>query len=76
MIFKCSYCGGIQHLQGDTKHKGSLVCQFCFRSYNIVNAIIADLSDRRGFRQAWDDTDKDIQEEIRLAWINIVKNNL
>ena len=34
----------------------------------IVDAILADFTDRRGLRQAWDSIDKDIQDEIRSEW--------
>jgi hypothetical protein len=33
-------------------------------SEEIVLGVLKDLLDRRGFRQAWDDTDEDIQKEI------------
>lgn len=38
----------------------------------IVDAIIKDLTDRRGLRQEWDAIDDDIQDEIRNVWIQIV----
>lgn len=34
----------------------------------IVEAIIEDLTDRKGLRHAWEMIDDDIQEEIRAAW--------
>lgn len=34
----------------------------------IVDAILKDLSDRRGLRGAWAMTDPDIQREIRAQW--------
>lgn len=37
----------------------------------IIDAIIEDLTDRRGLRQAWEDIDEDIQQEIRNVWIEI-----
>ena len=42
----------------------------------IVDGIIKDLTDRRGFRQEWDMCDKDIQKEIREAWIEIVDGEI
>jgi hypothetical protein len=42
----------------------------------IIRLILEDLNDRRGFRQAFDDCDEDIQIEIRDAWRTIVKNEL
>ena len=43
---------------------------------DIVFSIIEDMSDRRGFRQAWDDVDEEIQEEIMETWIKKVKGRL
>ena len=37
-----------------------------------VKAIIADLSDRRGLRQEWDQIDDDIQKEIKDEWARMV----
>ena len=42
----------------------------------IVRLILEDLNDRRGFRQAFDSCDEDIQIEIRDAWREIVKKEL
>lgn len=41
---------------------------------NIVDAILADLTDRRGLRQAWEEIDEDIREEIKECWMDIVSN--
>jgi hypothetical protein len=46
------------------------------RSEQIVEAIIADLRDRRGLRHEWEQIDEDIQEEIRQEWITIVLSRL
>lgn len=43
-------------------------------SEQIVDAIICDLTDRRGFRQEWDMIDDDIRDEIKNKWIDIVRN--
>lgn len=43
---------------------------------NIAFQILADMTDRRGFRQAWENVDEDIQEEIIQTWINIAKKEL
>lgn len=40
----------------------------------IVDAIIADLSDRCGLRQEWEQIDEDIKKQIRQMWIDIVCN--
>ena len=42
----------------------------------IVNAIIKDLTSRRGLRQEWDEFDEDIKTEIREEWENIVNRIL
>lgn len=39
----------------------------------IVDAIITNLTDRRGLRDAWDSVDEDIQAECRGAWINLAR---
>lgn len=41
------------------------------KAWKIVDAILDDLTDRRGFRQTWDETDDDVQAEIRKAWQTI-----
>ena len=33
----------------------------------VGDAILADITDRRGWRQEWDQFDDDIQEEIRIT---------
>lgn len=38
-----------------------------------VDAIIEDLSDRRGLRQEWEQIDRDIRKEIRAEWIKLVE---
>jgi hypothetical protein len=45
-------------------------------SRTIVEEIIGDLIDRGGFDGVWDDTDSEIQDEIRDAWIAIVRSHL
>lgn len=37
-----------------------------------VKRILADVTDRRGWRQAWDMFDEDIQEEIKVEWKRIL----
>jgi len=37
-----------------------------------VDAIILDLTDRRGLRQAWEEIDDDIQYEIKNKWRDII----
>ena len=43
-------------------------------SRKMVNKILEDLTDRRGLRQAWDEIDEEIQEEIRTSWTIIIDN--
>lgn len=42
----------------------------------IVEAILQNLTDRRGLRQEWDQIDDEIQNEIREAWERIVDATL
>lgn len=42
----------------------------------IAQAILADVTDRRGWRQEWDRFDSDIQCEIRETHTDIVRNIL
>ena len=37
-----------------------------------VQEILADVTDRRGWRQAWDTFDEDIKEEIQAVWKEIL----
>lgn len=39
----------------------------------IVDAIISDLTGRRGLRQEWDQIDEDIQGEIRSKWMILAR---
>lgn len=41
-----------------------------------VEKIIADLKDRSGLRQEWEQIDPLIQEEIKAEWANIIKANI
>lgn len=38
-----------------------------------VDAIVRDLSERRGLRQEWDQIDDDVRREIRAVWVSIIK---
>lgn len=40
----------------------------------IVDALIEDLRDRRGFRQVWEETDDDVMDEMRDKWVAIVRD--
>ena len=42
----------------------------------IVSRIEADLTDRRGLRQLWEELDADIQQEIRETWQDIVEQEM
>lgn len=42
------------------------------RAIVAVQKIEADLSDRRGLGQEWDQIDEDIKEEIRAKWQSII----
>ena len=39
----------------------------------IVDAIIADMSDRRGLKHEWDAIDEDVKREIRVSWASIIR---
>lgn len=42
----------------------------------IVDSILEDLRDRRGFDHAWDDCDEEIQHEVRSMWLRIIEHHL
>lgn len=41
------------------------------KAKKIVDLILEDMTDRRGFRQAWDEVDEDIRDEIKSEWRTI-----
>lgn len=41
-----------------------------------VDDIVADLTDRRGLRQEWEEIDPEIQEDIKQAWMEIISANV
>ncbi len=38
----------------------------------IVDRIVADLTDRRGLGQEWDQIDDEIQDEIIATWVDLI----
>lgn len=52
------------HVLGNTKATGNI---------GKVYDIIADLTDRRGLRQEWNNIDGWIQDEIIEKWLNIIE---
>ena len=42
----------------------------------IVFSILHDFTDRRGLKQAWNQIEEDIQEEIIEDWVKLTKNLL
>lgn len=38
----------------------------------VVDKIIADLTDRRGLRQEWENCDDEVRDEIRATWIKLI----
>ena len=40
-----------------------------------VYGILVDLTDRRGFRQVWDEIDEEVQEDLIEQWIEIAESN-
>ena len=55
------------HVSGKKKTKGTL---------GIVFDIIADISDRRGLKQEWEQIDGGIQDEIIETWKNKIIDSL
>ncbi len=45
-------------------------------AHEIITQILQDLKDRRGLRQAWEDIESDIQQEIASAWRTLVEKHL
>lgn len=45
-------------------------------STRIVKRILADVTDRRGWRQEWDQFDEDIKAQIIKTWRRIVREEL
>jgi hypothetical protein len=41
-------------------------------SVNAVEKIVADLTNRRGLRQEWNQIPPEIQEEIKSDWADII----
>ncbi len=42
----------------------------------VVFRIVDDLTDRRGFRQAWEECDHDTRIEIVKTWLAIVEREM
>jgi len=42
------------------------------QAQQAVEAIVLDLSDRRGIGHEWFQIDEDIQDEIRSEWVELV----
>ena len=42
----------------------------------IVKAILADATDRRGWRQEWDQFDDEVRKEIHRDWAKIIDDIL
>lgn len=39
----------------------------------IRDAILGDVTDRRGWRQEWDGFDNDTQEQIAAEWVRLIQ---
>lgn len=61
--WKCIVCQGTGEIQVERPPNNVT---------EIVDRIIAELTDRRGFDAAWDETDADVREEIRTALADII----
>lgn len=68
----CTYSGH-PHLE-DCDKAAYRVFTTLVPASKIVDAIIRDLSDRRGLGQEWDQIDDDIKAQIREEWIQIMEN--
>lgn len=44
------------------------------KASQLVDAIIEDLSDRRGLRHEWEQIDEEVQDEIKAAWLKIAQD--
>lgn len=42
----------------------------------IVEALVDDITDRRGLKHEWNAIDEDIQDEIKAKWVTIIKSKL
>ena len=42
----------------------------------IRDAILGDVTDRRGWRQEWDGFDEDVREEILSRWTHLIQEQL
>lgn len=42
----------------------------------IAQEILEDLTDRRGLRQAWEEIDDDIRDEILTRWVSIISEGI
>lgn len=46
------------------------------RSQNVLEAIISDLTDRRGLESEWDQIDDDVKQEIKDTWLEIIYQSM
>ena len=67
VIFDSPTAGDLQEMQRNYR-----MPQTTDKAQQIVDRIIADLSDRRGLGDSWDDCDDEVKQEIRDTWISIV----
>lgn len=49
---------------------------YSIKAEKIRDAILSDVTCRRGWRQEWDGFDDDIRDEIRETWLAIIRNIL
>lgn len=42
-------------------------------THQILFELVSDLTDRKGLRQAWEEIDHQIQEEILAEWLEIIR---
>lgn len=46
------------------------------KAERILDAVLRDILDRRGFRQTWDSVGKDVRAEMRATLLKIVEEEL
>jgi len=46
------------------------------KAKQIVEALLHDFTDRKGFRQIWESCDQEVQEELRNTWKQIIIKQL
>ena len=68
---------GVRRLQLIGKNvQARMVAEETARAKAIVKAILADVTDRRGWKQEWGQFDTDTKREIKATWTALVLREL